>query len=169
MKKYTDSAVIPAAEAVHSPAHLALVQSPEAKKLHHLHAQLSLGRAPKGNTSLASICAVSLQSCPTLCNSVDCGLPGFSVREGVLQARILEHIGQYWLPYPSAAAALAANSPEYLVLPEPLRPKQLHHLHTWPSQGQAQVSRTASGASPSGRPTCRGGNKATIETERQCG
>ena len=29
--------------------------------------------------------------------------------------------------------------PEYLVLPEPLRPKQLHHLHTWPSQGQTQA------------------------------
>ena len=66
---------------------------------------------------------------------MDCGLPGFSVR-AVLQARILELIAQYWLPFP---AALAANSPEYLVLPEPLQPKQLHHLHTWPSQGQTQV------------------------------
>ena len=36
-------------------------------------------------------------------------------------------------------AALAANPPEYLVLPEPLRPKQLHHFHTWPSQGQTQA------------------------------
>ena len=25
------------------------------------------------------------------------------------------------------------------MLPEPLRPKQLHHLQTWPSQGQTQV------------------------------
>ena len=41
-----------------------------------------------------------LQSCPTRCNPVDCGLPGFSVT-GVFQARILERIGQYWLPYPS--------------------------------------------------------------------
>ena len=32
------------------------------------------------------------------------------------------------------SAALAANSPEYLVLPEPL-----DHLHTWPSQGQTQA------------------------------
>ena len=40
---------------------------------------------------------------------------------GVLQARILECIAQY------------------LVLPEPLLPKQLHHLHTWPSQGQTQA------------------------------
>ena len=38
-------------------------------------------------------------------------------------------------------AALAANSPEYLVLPEPLQPKQLHHLHAWPSQGQTQALR----------------------------
>ena len=49
---------------------------------------------------LVSVCAGSLWSCPTLCDPVDCGLPGFSVR-GVLQARILEHIGQYWLPFPS--------------------------------------------------------------------
>ena len=61
---------------------------------------------------------------------------------GVLQARILERIGQYWWPYPSRAlfpAALASKSPEYLVLPVPLQPKQLHHLHTWPSLGQTQV------------------------------
>ena len=34
---------------------------------------------------------------------------------------------------------LPVNLPEYPVLPEPLRPKQLHHLHTWPSLGQSQV------------------------------
>ena len=62
--------------------------------------------------------------------------------QGALQARTLECIGQYWLPYPSRAlfpAALATNSPEYPVLPEPLRPKQLQPLHTWPSQGQTQA------------------------------
>ena len=54
--------------------------------------------------------------------------------------------GVYWpiliaIPFQSTIfpAALAANSPVYLVLPEPLRPKQLHHLHTWPSQGQTQA------------------------------
>ena len=41
-----------------------------------------------------------LQLCPTLCEPVDCDLPGFSVR-GILQARILEYIGHYWLPYTS--------------------------------------------------------------------
>ena len=37
------------------------------------------------------------------------------------------------------SCTLAANSPEYLVLPKTLKPKQLHHLHTWPSLGQTQV------------------------------
>ena len=41
------------------------------------------------------VCAPSLQSCLTLCNPVDCRLPGSSVL-GILQARILE-----WLPFPS--------------------------------------------------------------------
>ena len=57
-----------------------------------------------------------------------------------------KNTGVYWpimvaIPFLSTIfpAALAANFPEYLVLPEPLRPKQLHHLHTWPSQGQTQV------------------------------
>ena len=81
------------------------------------------------------MCSGLFLSCPTLCDPVECGLTAVFVR-GVLQTRILELIAQYWLPFP---AALTANSPEYLVLSEPLRPKQLHHLHTWPLQGQTQV------------------------------
>ena len=37
------------------------------------------------------MCGQSLQSCPTLCNPVDCSPPGFSVH-GILQARILEWV-----------------------------------------------------------------------------
>ena len=58
------------------------------------------GRAATGKKSLAFMHAESLQSCLTL---QPCGLPGFFVREGLLQARILERIGQDWLPYPSRA------------------------------------------------------------------
>ena len=36
------------------------------------------------------------QSCPTLCDSIDCSPPGFSVH-GILQARILE-----WVAMPSS-------------------------------------------------------------------
>ena len=54
-------------------------------------------------------------------------------------------------------------SPEYLVLPEPLRPKQLHHLLTWPSLGRPKSPSATSGTNPSGRPTCRGGKKLQLK------
>ena len=38
-----------------------------------------------------SAAAKSLQSCPTLCDPMDCSLPGFSVH-GILQARTLEWV-----------------------------------------------------------------------------
>ena len=101
-KKDSDRVITPATEPVCVPAHSSPPGSPQAKKQHHLHAQLSLGkschRQKKKKRSLVFMHAESLQSCLTLCNPVDYGLPGFPVREGVPQARILGHIGQYWLP-----------------------------------------------------------------------
>ena len=38
-----------------------------------------------------SICCLVAQSCPTLCNPMDCSLPGFSVH-GIFQARVLEWV-----------------------------------------------------------------------------
>ena len=95
--------------------------------------------------------AGSLRSSLTLCDPVDYGLPGFSVRVGVLQARILEHIGQYWLPYPLEhyiSCCPSCQAPEYLVLPELLRTKQLHHFHICPHRGKPKSSKAASGAKP---------------------
>ena len=43
-----------------------------------------------------SVLCLVTQSCPTLCNPMDCSLPGSSVR-GILQARILE-----WVAMPSS-------------------------------------------------------------------
>ena len=46
----------------------------------------------RGLNNLSTLCvhaAKSLQSCPTLCNPMDCSPPGSSVH-GILQARILE-------------------------------------------------------------------------------
>ena len=37
---------------------------------------------------LVCVCNKLLQSCLTLCDSMDCSLPGFSIH-GILQARIL--------------------------------------------------------------------------------
>ena len=42
-------------------------------------------------TVVAAAAAKSLQSCPTLCDTMDCSLPGFSVH-GILQARTLEWV-----------------------------------------------------------------------------
>ena len=145
----TDSyrAITPAVEAVRGPAHLAPPGSLQAKQLCHLHAQFFLGQSCHRQKKVFHLCTFHLSIFgPTLCKPVDCGLPGFSVR-GVLQTRILELIAQYWLPFP---AALAANSPEYLVLPEYLRPKQLHHSTHGPHKGKPKSFRAASGANPSG-------------------
>ena len=54
---------------------------------------LSLFLIPLGKSllDLASVCVLVAQSCPPLCNPVDCGPPGSSVH-GILQARILEWV-----------------------------------------------------------------------------
>ena len=101
-KKDSCRAITPAMEAVCVPAHLALPGSPQAKQLCHLQTQFSLGQSCRREKSLVSMHTGFLWLCPTLCDTVDCGLPGFSVGGGeggeVLQARKLERIGQYWLP-----------------------------------------------------------------------
>ena len=142
-------------EAVHVPEHLVPPGSPQAKQLCHLHAKLSLRHSCHRQKKVLHLCVQGcfghVQLFATL-YTVACqaSLSGGSSSKNT---------GVYWpilvaLPFYSTTfpAALAANSPEYLVLPEPLQPKQLHHLHTWPSQGQTQVlhSRAASGANPSG-------------------
>ena len=75
-------------------------------------------------------CAKLLQSCPTLCNRMDCSLPGSSVH-GILQARILElpflppgdllHPGME--PTSSASPALAGR---FLTTAVPGKPNELH-------------------------------------------
>ena len=113
------------------------------------------GRAATGKKSLVPMSTGLLWQGLTLCDPVDCGLPGFSVRDGgLLQARILECIGQYWLPYPSRAL--------YFLPPQPLTP-----LSTWcfqnpydssrctnstsdPHRGKPNSSSAASDAKPSG-------------------
>ena len=50
--------------------------------------------------SVVSVCAKSLQSCPTLCHSMGCSLPGTSVL-GILQAGILEWVA---VPFPRGSS-----------------------------------------------------------------
>ena len=61
------------------------------------------------------LCAKSLQSCPTLCNAMDCSLPSSSVH-GILQEIILEWVAMPFfrdLPDPvieSSSPVLQADS-----------------------------------------------------------
>ena len=58
-----------------------------------MHTNLCLFLIPLGRSllGLASVCALAVQSCPTLCSPVDYSPPGSSVH-GILQARILEWV-----------------------------------------------------------------------------
>ena len=66
-------------------------------------------------------------------------------------------------------AAKAINFPEYLVLLEPLQTISCTTSTPGPHRGKPKPSRAASGANPSGGPTCTGGNETTIKTQGQCG
>ena len=78
----TDRAITPAAEAVRVPAHLGPQGSRQAKQLRHLHIQLSLGQScHRQKKSCIYVPRVDTVISDSL-NPVDCGLPGFSVREG---------------------------------------------------------------------------------------
>ena len=123
LEKDSDRATTPTAQAVPVPAHLALPGSPQAKKVCHLHAQLSLGQSCHRQKKVLHLGAQGrfshVQHFVTL-STVACqaslsgGSPG-------------KNTGVYWpilvaIPFKSTifSASLAANSPEYLVLPEPL-------------------------------------------------
>jgi len=78
-KKDSGKAITPAEEAVRVPTHLAPSESLQAKQLHHLHPQFSLEQScHRQKKILASRHEGLLWSCPTLCDPVDCDLPGFS-------------------------------------------------------------------------------------------
>ena len=49
------------------------------------------GRLTREAIYVCVCCAKSLQSCPTLCNPMNCSPPGSSVH-GIFQARILEQV-----------------------------------------------------------------------------
>ena len=127
---------------------------PQARKALHLWAQ-------------ASVVSNSLQPCRLRPGRLLCKGGGFSRQEywsvwaNTGCHTLLEH---YISCCPSHQLPWVA-----WCWPEPLRPKQLHHLHTWPSQGQTKSSRAVSGVNPSGQSTCRGGNKTISETQEQCG
>ena len=95
--------ITPVVEAVRVPAHLVLLGSQQAKQLRRLHAQLSLGqschRKKKSYANARRVTLVVSESATLYTVACQTSLSG----RRILKARILEHIGQYWLPYPSRA------------------------------------------------------------------
>ena len=91
----------------------------------------------------------------------------------VMEARILECICQYWMSYHSKALYFLLP-----YLPNPLKtcccqnscdPSSFNLATPGPHRGKPKSSRADSGANPSGQPTCRGGNKTTVETQGEHG
>ena len=57
----------------------------------HLSCSVSVSLQCWNRSVVCFVCVLVSQSCPTLCDPMDCSLPGSSVR-GILQARILEWV-----------------------------------------------------------------------------
>ena len=77
------------------------------RKLQNYYIRLSY--PARRRTSFLLLCVLSsLQSCLTLCDPMDCSLPGFSVH-GILQARILE-----WVSISSSTGSFQPRDQTYI-------------------------------------------------------
>ena len=59
------------------------------KEQPYISSTSSFSVSPFGDGKSNNVLCLVIQSCPTLCDPIDCSLPGSSVH-GILQARILE-------------------------------------------------------------------------------
>ena len=89
-----------------------------------------------GEILLKKVKMLVTQSCPTLCDPMDCNLPGSSVH-GILQARILEWIaicssrGSSWLRDWTQVSCIAGRFFTVWATREALHPA-VFHLPLWP-------------------------------------
>jgi len=77
------------------------------------------------------------QSCPTLCNPMDCSLPGFSVH-GIFQARVLEWVA---ISYIGHLSWEDKSGPDYSILVVSENLSHLFFLRVCISQSVQSVSR----------------------------
>ena len=115
-----------------------------------------------------------------LLSHFSCGLLGVIPYTSDQQASPSLSLGfsrqEHWsgLPFPSPRAL-------YFLLPllptplsiwcsqNPCNPSSFDTSTPGPHRSKPKSSGAASGENPSGQPTCRGGNKTTVETRGQCG
>ena len=141
-------------EPVCVPEHSAPPGYPQVKQLCHLHTQLSLGQSCHRQKKKVCLCAQGhfspvrlFVTLWTVACQASLSERGFSRQE---YWSILVNTGCHTLLEHYISCCLSCKPPEYLVQPEPLRPKQLHHFYTWPSEGKPKSTRAASRTSPSG-------------------
>ena len=79
-------------------------------------------------------CAELLQLCPTLCDFVDCSLPGSSVH-GILQARILE-----WVAMPSSRGASQPRDRTQVSCVSCIGRQVLYHQHHQGSRSRCTIT-----------------------------
>ena len=118
------------------------------------------GRAATGKKSLVSMHAGLLPLCPTLCNPVDSVRLGFSVR-GVFQAKIgsvLANTGYHTLLEHNISCCPSHQLPSTWCCQNSCQPSSCIPSTPGLHRGKPKSSRAASGANPSGRPTCRSEN-----------
>ena len=82
----------------------------------------------------AAAAAKSLQSCPTLCDPIDCSLPGFSIH-GILQARTLEWVAISFSDAWKWKLKVKSLSRIWLLATPCLQPTRL--LHPWDFPGNS--------------------------------
>ena len=168
LEKKIDRAITPAMEAVCVPKHLALPGSLKAKQLHHLHAQLSLRQSyhrPKKKKkscvyahTVTSFLSDSLWPCWLWHARLLCQRWGSPANTGC--HTLLEHYISCCPSYQSPWVPGAARTP--------VTQAAVTFPHLTLTEANPSPPKEASGAKPKGAMR-RGGNKATIETQGQCG
>ena len=155
------------------PAHLAPPRFPEAKKPCYLHTRLSLGQScHRQKIVFVYACRVALVEKNSL---RPCGLwPAWLLCQGggfFRQAywSVLANTGCHTLLEHCISCCPSLQPPSTWCCQNPCDPSSCTTSTPGPHRGKPKSSRADSGANPSGRPTCRGGNKTTIETQGQCG
>ena len=78
-----------------------------------------------GSASVLPVCVLVTQSCPPLCNPMDCSLPGSSVN-GILQARILEWVA---VPFSRGSSWPRNQTPRSPALQADSLPTELSGVH----------------------------------------
>ena len=110
-------------------------------------------RADTGGKSLVFMHAASLWSCSTPCNHVDCGLPGFSVREGFSSQEyrsVLANTGCHALLERCISCCHSHHVPSFWCCQNPCNPSSCTTSTPGLHRGKPKFSRAASGANPRG-------------------